>query len=110
MRTRSIMLTIRVTPEEKDAIKSAATKANLPVEAFARLVLLRHPADQIVIKQVDSGWSDAAREMAKIGNNINQLAHQANTYKHADIVTLRSCQTLLEELWLFVNQSPAAKA
>ncbi len=72
--SRDFLLKIRVTPEEREAVKAAAGYAGLTVSDYVRLRLAQHRVRQTAAER------DTARQLARIGANINQIARWANTH------------------------------
>ncbi len=72
--SRDFLLKIRVTPEEREAVRAAAGCAGLTVSDYVRLRLAQHRVRQTAAER------DTARQLARIGANINQIARWANTH------------------------------
>jgi len=71
---RSCLLKIRVSPEERDAVKATADEAGLTVSDYVRMRLAHHRVRQT------SAERDALMHLSRIGSNINQIARWANTH------------------------------
>ena len=97
---RNINLTIRVTPTEKlawqeKAVLSGLTLSNLIRQAMSKTRTWTASNSSLVQEQT--------RQIARIGNNLNQIAKWANTYKQTAeaievIQALRLIQETLHEL------------
>ena len=97
---RNINLTIRVTPTEKlawqeKAVLSGLTLSNLIRQAMSKTRTGTASNSSLVQEQT--------RQIARIGNNLNQIAKWANTYKQTAeaievIQALRLIQETLHEL------------
>ena len=85
MLKRQIKVTFRLTPAEYESLVAKAAIAGLSREAFLRALL---EGCQIRPRPPDS-YKDLARELAAIGNNINQLAAKANTLGFVDAPQLK---------------------
>ena len=72
--TRSCLLKIRVSPEERDAVKATADEAGLTVSDYIRMRLARQRVRQTAAER------DVLTHLARIGSNINQIARWANTH------------------------------
>ena len=72
--TRSCLLKIRVSPEERDAVKATADDAGLTVSDYIRMRLARQRVRQTAAER------DTLTHLARIGSNINQIARWANTH------------------------------
>jgi len=79
-RARTTHITIRLTPEERAAIDSAAERAGLTSGSYARSAVLGAPTPRQVRRPpVES--QELARllgEVGHVGGNLNQLAHARN--------------------------------
>ncbi|MCT4534771.1 MobC family plasmid mobilization relaxosome protein [Halodesulfovibrio sp.] len=69
-------VSFRVTPEEKDRISKLAEADGMSVGDFLR--------EQLNTPRVrkTKAERDKILQLARIGNNLNQIARWANTYKH----------------------------
>ena len=72
--TRSCLLKIRVSPEERDAVRARADDAGLTVSDYIRMRLSHHRVRQTAAER------DTLTHLARIGSNINQIARWANTH------------------------------
>lgn len=87
----SARVTVRFSPEELTRVREMAQVLGLTVSAFIRSAALgerpRPRRGQI--------RREAIHQLVRVGNNLNQLTHWANTHKH-----LRSLRELDEVLAL----------
>ena len=72
-------ITIRLTPEQYDAIQAKAEAAQMPVGTYVRAAALRH---RVVI--VD-GRQEFTHELKGIGRNFNQLVVLSNMGKIKEV-------------------------
>jgi len=95
---RTVTIKIRVTGAEQAEWQAKAEAAGVPVSELVRRAMTRvktwSPANAGIERERN-------RELAKIGNNLNQIARWANAYKSAadaiEIVShLRSIEQMLE--------------
>lgn len=73
--TRSVWLKVRVTPEERERFQRKAKALDMSLADLVRQCLQQ--------KRVRSTGAERARNLAlaRIGNNLNQIARYANTHK-----------------------------
>jgi hypothetical protein len=72
--TRHVVRAVRYTPAEWDQVKEAAAAVAMPPSTF-----VHHAALGVRIQARRGVKADEAiRELARIGNNLNQLTRQAN--------------------------------
>jgi hypothetical protein len=80
-RVRDRILTIRLSPDERAVIDTAAERAGLAIGSYARHALLGAPAPRQVRRPIVERreLSRLLGELGKIGGNLNQLAKAANS-------------------------------
>lgn len=77
---RSIKKQIWVNRKEAQALERKAKKACLTEAALVRSLITGYEPKE----KPDDRFYDAMRELSNVGNNLNQLAHQANAYGFAN--------------------------
>ncbi len=95
---RTAIIKIRLTGAEQEAWQAKAEAAGLSVSALIRRAVARVKTWTAANAEVERQRN---RELAKIGNNLNQIARWANTHKTAadaiEVVShLRSIEQLLD--------------
>ena len=83
--TYNARLILRLPSEQLDALKAEAEARGKSVSAYARQVLCTR---RVVIKNdiylnVDE-LQEATRQLARVGNNLNQIAHRLNCHREMD--------------------------
>ena len=96
MKAKSEILKFRVTPKEKEIINSKALSCNKTVSMY-----LRDCALEKEIKVVN-GADSIAKELRRIGNNINQIARGVNA-GYITAVNLTETRKELIEIWQSLN-------
>jgi hypothetical protein len=71
---RNFLLIIRDSPEERQAVQTAAAEAGLTVSDYIRMRLARQRVRQTAAER------DILTHLARIGSNINQSARWANNH------------------------------
>jgi len=89
-RTRAML--VRFTPAEIEAVRERARACGRPVARYAREVLLGATPRA----RRNTSADEALRQLARIGNNLNQLAHIANATERLPIEA--KVDTVLAEL------------
>ncbi len=88
---RSAWIKMRVTPDEKKLIESKASAQGQTVTDFLRQRALDYRLRQSPLEK------ERIRQLARIGANMNQIAHWANMYKeHAEAVEVITRLIVLE--------------
>ena len=92
---RTQNLTIRISPQEKEEWYEKAARSGLTISQLIRLSIQRTntwtvPNQTLIQEQT--------RQIPRIGNNLNQIAKWANTYKStAEAVEIIEALYLIEE-------------
>ena len=87
---------LRLTKKERDFLDEKAAEAGVTSGEYLRRSIRSKQLDYIVYKQVD----DLIYEIHRIGNNINQIAHNANSgyYNEAEAKRLLANMKVLTDL------------
>ncbi len=108
---RDTTITLRVTQSEKLAWQAKADLVGMTLSNLIRQAISRTKtwtaADKSLVKE-------QTRQIVRIGNNLNQIARWANTYKSTAeavqiIQALRLVEQSLNQLSMKANQSPDSK-
>lgn len=94
MRKRNCRIEIYFTKDELDTLMTKVQKTNLSREGFCRQVL-----NAAEVREAPSAdVKELLRLMRRIGGNINQLLHRANTVGFIDTIQLRKDLVELREV------------
>ena len=77
-RTRSIG--VKLTPEERAELESAAAAQGAPVSAYVRELCLRRSPVVVAATKRNPDAKALLYELSAIGNNLNQIARRANIH------------------------------
>ena len=87
---KSKWLNVRMTPDEWAAVKKQADESGMVLSDFVRALVLARVGVAAVKenkkeyrKKNEKKCREVAEQIARVGNNLNQLAKWANTYKSA---------------------------
>lgn len=94
-RRRPIIKSVAFSAGEWEAVERRMTLANLRFGALARRSILD---GNITVKRVAFDPVRFGAELGRIGNNINQIARQANTESVATREDVKAARALLGEL------------
>lgn len=100
MLKRQIKVTFRLTPAEYESLVAKAASAGLSREAFLRTLL---EGCQVRPRPPDS-YKELARELASIGNNINQIARTANSSGTLSYAQAQQAAALMRQVWRLVEE------
>lgn len=95
VRRRPIIKSVAFSAGEWEAVERRMTLANLRFGALARRSILD---GNITVKRVAFDPVRFGAELGRIGNNINQIARQANTESVATREDVKAARALLGEL------------
>ncbi|BBL77556.1 plasmid mobilization protein [Methylomagnum ishizawai] len=84
----------RVTPEELGIIKAKAEKAGLSVSEYQRRALIN---GRVIVRESRAD-PDLIRNLAAIGNNLNQLVRKTHIHEETDTQKMRDILAVIEEL------------
>ena len=101
-RTRGVQLIVRVTPEEKELIMEKVKQSGLNFNLYA-LVMLRGGE----VNNIDlTHYRELAKEVGRVGTNINQIAASVNTHgqiRYEEQIT--ELQSRMEEIWQLLKSN-----
>jgi len=98
---RNYKLEVRLLQSEKIIIREKAKSVGLGMSSFIRKTAL----EQRIVNKTDK---DMIRQIKYIGNNINQIAHELNTYSDGMIIKeaykqMEDYKKILSELIEIIN-------
>ncbi len=79
-RSRSILVAVRLTPDESADWRTKAKAAGVPLSVLIRRAMARTRTWTVPAANVER---ERNRQVSRIGNNLNQIARWANTHKGA---------------------------
>ena len=79
-RRRPVLVAVRLTPDESADWRAKAKAAGVPLSALIRRAMARTRTWTAPAAEVER---ERTRQVARIGNNLNQVARWANTHKTA---------------------------
>lgn len=91
-KTKLARIDLRMTPEEKENLKSKAAEAHMTVSKY---ILHLSQTKRILLKD---DIAELTVEISRIGNNINQIAHIGNTQKFVYKAQLNDVMKHLQEI------------
>lgn len=89
-----------VNEEEYHHLKQQVALSGLATEQYLRRLLM---GLEIKPKPTEE-WQALVRQLSAIGNNINQIARVANTYKQVSPEDIQQIQLRLDQIWEQVKQ------
>lgn len=101
--TRTENIKVRLTPSEKGRLQQIITEYGVRnLSEFIRSVLLTG-SYKVTNQKCENLQADTIYHLAKIGNNLNQIAHLANTRGEVDIEVLEELKKIRELLEILTD-------
>ena len=100
MRKRPIKISLRLNEQEHEHLKQQAALSGYPMEQFLRTLI----ANEKMRPRPPNEYAEIRRQLAAIGNNINQIARTVNARgfaSHEDIDAVVSAQ---REIWQIMER------
>lgn len=91
MRKRPIKLSLRLNEEEHERLKKQAYMTGFSIEQYLRNLIDGHPMKPFPKNEL----SELKRQLAAIGNNINQIANTYDRVRQSDVDYIIEMQTKL---------------
>ena len=100
MRKRQIKLSLRLNEEEHKHLKMMALMTGFSIEQYLRNLIM----GEAMKPRPKTEIAEIKRQLAAIGNNVNQIAKIANTYdrvRQTDVEYIVEMQT---KIWLMMKR------
>ena len=96
---RTTAVLVRLSPKEKEHLKSQATACALKMEPYIRKLIMGN----VIRPRPPNEYVKLLREINAIGNNINQIAHIANAEQHISESKINEVLHLQNEIMRMVR-------
>lgn len=93
MRNRKCQILIRLTEEELNVLNEKVSRTNMSREGYIRTLI----NNSVPVEMPPLGYADLARELNRVGSNLNQIAAVANSQGFID-------KKMYEDNYSFVKQ------
>lgn len=97
--SRTILLSFRVSPQERERIEEKALESKRKLSRYLRDCALEKPI--VVVNGADM----FAKELRAIGNNLNQLTREVNA-GYVRSVDLSGLKEEVKQIWQSLNSLP----
>ena len=96
MRKRPIKISLRLNEQEHEHLKQQAMLSGFPMEVFLRALI----SGMNLRSRPLAEYAEIRRQLAGIGNNINQIAHVVNTAlaTKEDIAAVTTAQRVIWQI------------
>ena len=95
MRKRPIKISLRLNEQEHEHLKQQAMLSGFPMEVFLRALI----SGMNLRSRPLAEYTEIRRQLAGIGNNINQIAHVVNTRGFATKEDIAAVTTAQRVIW-----------
>ena len=104
-RTRNVQMIVRVTLEEKEFIMEKMQKSGVrSFNIYALLMLIGGEVNNVDLTH----YHELAKEVNRVGTNINQIAHVANTSGNISAGEIANLQERMDDIWRLLKSSLSA--
>ena len=100
MRKRNMIVKVHLNEEEHRYLKEQVELSGFTTEQYLRRLI----AGKEIRQRPPEKMTDLLRQLSAIGNNINQIAKVANTYKNISQDELKNMQRMIKDIWLKVEE------
>lgn len=95
MRKRPIKISLRLNEQEHEHLKQQAMLSGFPMEVFLRALI----SGMNLRSRPLAEYAEIRRQLAGIGNNINQIAHVVNTRGYVRQSDLDEIKEMQSRIW-----------
>ena len=95
MRKRPIKISLRLNEQEHEHLKQQAALSGFPMEQFLRGLI----ANEKMRPRPPNEYAEIRRQLAAIGNNINQIARAVNARGFASQEDIEAVTEAKREIW-----------
>ena len=95
MRKRPIKISLRLNEQEHEHLKQQAALSGFPMEQFLRSLI----ANEKMRPRPPNEYAEIRRQLAAIGNNINQIARAVNARGFASKEDIEAVTKAKREIW-----------
>ncbi len=100
-RSRNIRISVRLNEQEHKELQQKCLAAGLSIEELVRRLIR---GTEIRARPPDS-YLELSRQIAAVGNNINQIAYIANSTGRLEYAKAEETLQLVEQIWRLVREA-----
>ena len=100
MRKRPIKISLRLNKQEHEHLKQQAALSGYPMEQFLRTLI----ANEKMRPRPPNEYAEIRRQLAAIGNNINQIARTVNARGFASQEDIDAVVSAQREIWQIMER------
>ena len=99
MRKRPIKISLRLNEQEHEHLRQQAALSGFPMERYLRGLI----ANEKMRPRPPNEYAEIRRQLAAIGNNINQIARAVNARGFANKEELETVASAQREIWMMIK-------
>ena len=104
MKARTYKKLLRLNQDEQERLRYLSKSTGLNQEQVLRKVLMDAP----LLERPTADYIKMSRQIAALGNNLNQLAHIANASGKVSNTDLLTAKQIMEQIWRYIKGGEAA--
>lgn len=104
MKARTYNKLLRLNQDEQERLRYLSKSTGLNQEQVLRKVLMDAP----LLERPTADYIKMSRQIAALGNNLNQLAHIANASGKVSNTDLLTAKQIMEQIWRYIKGGEAA--
>lgn len=99
MKARTYKKLLRLNQDEQERLRYLSKSTGLNQEQVLRKVLMDAP----LLERPTADYIKMSRQIAALGNNLNQLAHIANASGEVSNTDLLTAKQIMEQIWRYIK-------
>ncbi len=104
MKARTYKKLLRLNQDKQERLRYLSKSTGLNQEQVLRKVLMDAP----LLERPTADYIKMSRQIAALGNNLNQLAHIANASGKVSNTDLLTAKQIMEQIWRYIKGGEAA--
>lgn len=95
MKIRNRKITVRLSEKEREFLGEQADAGGMKIEPYIRELIMGNE----VKSRPKEEWAEVVRQVAAVGNNINQIARNTNMGMEVTVDILKEVLEMQKQIW-----------
>ena len=95
MKIRNRKITVRLSEKERQYLGEQADAGGMKIEPYVRELIMGNE----VKSRPKEEWAEVVRQVASVGNNINQIARNTNMGMEVTVDILKEVLEMQKQIW-----------
>lgn len=95
MKIRNRKITVRLSEKERKFLEEQADAGGMKIEPYIRELIMGNE----VKSRPKEEWAEVVRQVAAVGNNINQIARNTNIGMEVTVDILKEVLEMQKQIW-----------